>query len=316
MTAARVREALAARDVTVIANPDYAEGLSTSIRAGLNHLPQDIDGAIFILGDMPRVTAAHIDRLIAAFNPAEGRGICVPTHRAKRGNPVLWSARYFAAMQALEGDTGARGLLGEHADQVCEVEMPDDGVLLDIDTPDALAGIADRRRQGLRMSFDLAGMRAQFPILTRRIGDAPLHYLDNAATAQVPEAVLDAMRRFETTARANVLRGVHQLAEEATAAYAAARGSVARYLNVAADEVVFTGGTTAAINLVAHSFGDMLKPGDEVVISELEHHSNIVPWQMLRDRRGIVLKALPVTTRRLSRPDGALDRVGDAAAAG
>ncbi len=151
------------------------------------------------------------------------------------------------------------------------------------------------------MSFDLASVRARFPILARRIGDVPLHYLDNAATAQVPDSVLDAMRRFETTSRANVLRGVHQLAEEATAAYAAARGSVARYLNVADDEVVFTGGTTAAINLVAHSFGNMLNPDDEVVISELEHHSNIVPWQMLRDRRGIVLKALPVTR------DGCLD---------
>jgi molybdenum cofactor cytidylyltransferase len=145
----RVREALAARDVLVVANPDYAEGLSTSIHTGLNHLPPDVDGAIFILGDMPRVTAAHIDRLIAAFNPAEGRGICVPTHRAKRGNPVLWSARYFAAIQALEGDTGARGLLGEHADQVCEVEMPGDGILLDIDTPEALAGL---RAAGAKVS--------------------------------------------------------------------------------------------------------------------------------------------------------------------
>jgi molybdenum cofactor cytidylyltransferase len=137
----RVRDALASRDVAVIANPDYAQGLSTSIRAGLDKLPEGVDGAVFILADMPRVSAAHIDRLIAAFNPAEGRSICVPTYRAKRGNPVLWSSRYFAAMQALEGDTGARGLLGEHADQVCEVEMPDDGVLVDVDTPDALAAL-------------------------------------------------------------------------------------------------------------------------------------------------------------------------------
>jgi molybdenum cofactor cytidylyltransferase len=137
----RVRDALAARAVKVVANPDYAQGLSTSIRAGLDSLPAGVDGAIFLLGDMPRVTAAHIDRLIAAFNPAEGRVICVPTHRTKRGNPVLWSSRHFAAMRALEGDTGARGLLGQHAEQVCEVEMPDDGVLLDIDTPDALAAL-------------------------------------------------------------------------------------------------------------------------------------------------------------------------------
>lgn len=151
------------------------------------------------------------------------------------------------------------------------------------------------------MSFDLQAIRVQFPILSRRIGDRPLHYLDNAATAQVPDFVLDALRRFETTSRANVLRGVHRLAEEATAAYAAARQSIARYLGVPAGEIVFTGGTTGAINLVAHSFGAMLKPGDEVVISELDHHSNIVPWQMLRDRAGVGLKVLPV------REDGTLD---------
>ena len=143
----------------------------------------------------------------------------------------------------------------------------------------------------------------------------PLHYLDNAATAQVPRCRARRRAALRNHARANVLRGVHQLAEEATAAYAAARGSVARYLNVADDEVVFTGGTTAAINLVAHSFGDMLNPGDEVVISELEHHSNIVPWQMLRDRRGIVLKALPRHARRPPRPRRARSR-RDAAAAG
>jgi cysteine desulfurase/selenocysteine lyase len=151
------------------------------------------------------------------------------------------------------------------------------------------------------MSYDLATIRSQFPILSRRIGDAPLHYLDNAATAQVPQFVLDAVVRFETTSRANVLRGVHRLAEEATAAYAAARQAVGRYLNVPAGEVVFTSGTTGAINLVARSYGELLSPGDEVVVSEVEHHSNIVPWQMLRDRRGIALKVIPV------QDDGALD---------
>jgi molybdenum cofactor cytidylyltransferase len=137
----RVRQALAGRDVRIVENPDYADGLSASVRAGIAALPGDIDGAVFLLGDMPRVTSAHIDRLIAAFNPDEGRAICVPTSRAKRGNPVLWSARFFPEMRTLEGDTGARGLLRAHAEQVCEVEMPDDGVLLDIDTPDALAAL-------------------------------------------------------------------------------------------------------------------------------------------------------------------------------
>jgi len=142
------------------------------------------------------------------------------------------------------------------------------------------------------VSFSVAAVRAQFPILA----DPKLHYLDNGATGQMPRAVLDAVAAHETTSRANVLRGVHRLAEAATEAYAQARRAVADYLNVAdADEVVFTSGTTGAINVVAHSFGDSLGPGDEVVISVLEHHSNIVPWQQLRARRGIVLRALPAT---------------------
>ena len=93
-----------------------------------------------MLADMPRVGAAYIDRLIDAFNPVEGRAICVPTHKSKRGNPVLWAARFFPEMRALEGDKGARQLLAEHAEQVCEVEM-DDAILLDVDTPEALAAL-------------------------------------------------------------------------------------------------------------------------------------------------------------------------------
>lgn len=140
--APRLREALAGRPVEILDNPDYAAGLSTSVRAGLAWLSgKEIDGAVFMLGDMPLVTSTHIDRLIAAFSPVEGRAICVPTHRGKRGNPVLWAARFFPEMRALEGDKGARGLLGEHSDQVCEVEMENDGVLVDIDTPDALAAV-------------------------------------------------------------------------------------------------------------------------------------------------------------------------------
>ncbi|MCW5730186.1 MAG: SufS family cysteine desulfurase [Alphaproteobacteria bacterium] len=152
------------------------------------------------------------------------------------------------------------------------------------------------------MTFDPAALRAEFPILALRPHGQPLHYLDNGATAQVPRAVLDAIMRHETGARANVKRSVHYLAEAATEAYEAARNTLATYLNAAdADEIVFTSGCTAAINLLAHSFGSRLDPGDEVLVSVLEHHSNIVPWQMLRERRGIVLKAIPVT------PEGRLD---------
>jgi cysteine desulfurase/selenocysteine lyase len=145
-------------------------------------------------------------------------------------------------------------------------------------------------------SFGVAAVRAQIPLIeeTERRGGR-LAYLDNAATAQVPRVVLDAVMRHETTTRANVLRGVYALAEAANAAYQAAREAVARYLNGDADEVVFTGGATAALNLVAYAFGETLAAGDEVVVSELEHHSNLVPWQLLARRRGIVLKVVPVT---------------------
>lgn len=146
------------------------------------------------------------------------------------------------------------------------------------------------------MAFDVAAVRAQFPILNHTAdGRPPLHYLDNGATAQMPDAVLAAMQAHETTARSNVHRSVHRLAEAATRAYEGARQTMAQYVGAAAEEIVFTSGTTAAINLVAHCFGARLQAGDEVLVSVLEHHSNIVPWQMLRDRSGIVLKALPAT---------------------
>jgi cysteine desulfurase/selenocysteine lyase len=145
------------------------------------------------------------------------------------------------------------------------------------------------------MSFDVAAIRGQFPILGRSVNGRPLHYLDNGASAQTPQAVLDAVRTYETTSRANVLRGVHVLAEAATEAYENARADVARFLGVADQEVVFTGGCTAAINLLAHSYGSLLKRGDEIVLSELEHHSNIVPWYQLAQRTGVTLRPLPVT---------------------
>jgi cysteine desulfurase / selenocysteine lyase len=145
------------------------------------------------------------------------------------------------------------------------------------------------------MSFDVVAVRRQFPILSEIIDGRPVHYLDNGASAQTPNAVLDAVRAYETTGRANVLRGVHRLAERATEGYEQAREQVARFLGVPTMEIVFTGGCTAAINLIAYSYGSLLKPGDRILLSELEHHSNIVPWQLLRQRSGVELDMIPVT---------------------
>lgn len=121
-----------------VTNPDFAEGLSTSVRTGIAALGANIDAAVVQLGDMPGVGAPLLDRLIAAFSPVEGRSICVPTVGGKRGNPVLWARRFFPEMTALSGDSGAKHLIGEHADLVCEVEMTGEAAITDIDTPEAL----------------------------------------------------------------------------------------------------------------------------------------------------------------------------------
>jgi cysteine desulfurase / selenocysteine lyase len=147
-------------------------------------------------------------------------------------------------------------------------------------------------------SFDAVAVKRQFPGLA----DPQLHYLDSAATAQMPEAVLDALRGFEVEARANVHEGLHRRARAATDAFQEARARVVRFLNARSDqEVVFTYGTTSSINLLAHCFGTLLRPGDEILLSILEHHSNLVPWQRLAKQAGIVLRFLPMT------PAGRLD---------
>jgi molybdenum cofactor cytidylyltransferase len=134
----QVAAALAGRDVHLVHNPRYADGLSTSLARGLEVLPPDVDAALVCLGDMPRVTPAHMERLVAAFDPLEGRAVCVPTWGGKRGHPILWARRFFDEMSEIKGDVGARHLLGEHAELLCEIPMDDDGVLLDVDSPHAL----------------------------------------------------------------------------------------------------------------------------------------------------------------------------------
>ncbi len=152
-------------------------------------------------------------------------------------------------------------------------------------------------------SFDPLAARADFEILSREVYGKPLVYLDNAASAQKPKQVLDAMRDFATSEYANVHRGVHYLSAKATERYEAARETARRFLNAAhADEIVFTKGGTEAINLVAASFlAPHIQPGDEIVLTVMEHHSNIVPWHFLRERHGAVLRWVDV------RDDGSLD---------
>ena len=144
--------------------------------------------------------------------------------------------------------------------------------------------------------FDVSRIREDFPILRQRIRGKPLVYLDNAATSQKPQVVIDAITRFYTAENANIHRGVHYLSERATVAYDEAREKVARFLNASSSrEIIFTRGTTDGINLVAQAYGRThLKPSDDIVITAMEHHSNIVPWQLLCEQTGATLRAAPI----------------------
>jgi cysteine desulfurase/selenocysteine lyase len=145
--------------------------------------------------------------------------------------------------------------------------------------------------------FEVERIREDFPILHQRVNGKPLIYLDSAATAQKPQVVIDAVSRFYAFQNANIHRGVHRLSEQATAAYDAVREKTARFLNAgSSSEVIFTRGTTDSINLVAQSYGrSLLRAGDEILITGMEHHSNIVPWQLVAEQTGAVLRAVPIT---------------------
>jgi len=145
--------------------------------------------------------------------------------------------------------------------------------------------------------LDVGQLRKDFPILSQRVRGKPLVYLDNAATSQKPRSVIDAVSRFYATENANIHRGVHFLSERATLAYEAVRARVARFVNASSsDEIVFTSGTTEAVNLVAQSWGrSVVRAGDELLVTAMEHHSNLVPWQLLAAQTGAIVRAVPIT---------------------
>ena len=145
-------------------------------------------------------------------------------------------------------------------------------------------------------TLDLAKIRADFPILQRQVNGQPLVYLDNAATSQTPLPVINAISDYYKHTNANIHRGVHALSQEATDQFEAARQKIQTHFNAEkAHEIIFTSGTTHSINLVANGFASLLEKGDELIVSELEHHANIVPWQMLCERTGALLKVIPIT---------------------
>ena len=144
--------------------------------------------------------------------------------------------------------------------------------------------------------LDITKIRKDFPILNRQVNGKPLVYFDNAATSQTPQQVIDVIVDYYSNYNANIHRGVHALSQEATDKYEAARHTIQKHFNAKkAHEIIFTAGTTHSINLVANGFASIIKKGDELIVSALEHHSNIVPWQMLCDKTGAILKVIPMT---------------------
>ncbi len=148
----------------------------------------------------------------------------------------------------------------------------------------------------LPQPYDVRALRAEFPILARTIHGKPLVYLDNAATTQKPQAVIDAMVRYYSEYNSNVHRGIHTLSQEATAAHEHVREHVRSFINARSDkEILFVRGTTEAVNIIAHSFGKYtIQPGDEIILGAMEHHSNIVPWQMMCEAHGAILRVIPI----------------------
>ena len=162
------------------------------------------------------------------------------------------------------------------------------------------------------MTLDIAKVRADFPILSRQVNGKPLVYLDNGASAQKPQVVIDAVTRAYAHEYANVHRGLHYLSNLATEKYEAVRGTIARFLNAASeDEIIMNSGTTEGINLVAYGWAmPRMEAGDEIVLSIMEHHANIVPWHFLRERQGVVIKWVDVDTRGDLDPQKVIDAIG------
>ena len=148
------------------------------------------------------------------------------------------------------------------------------------------------------VAFDVQKIRKDFPILSRKVNGKPLIYFDSGATSQKPKQVIDAITKYYSEQNANIHRGVHTLSQEITSAYENARTTIQKHIEAKhSHEIIFTSGTTESINLVASTFGKSVKQGDEIIVSEMEHHSNILPWQMLCEEKNAVLKVMPINDK-------------------
>ena len=273
---------LAGLDVRTARNADWQRGMGSSIRCGVHALgdaPPE-DGVLFIVCDQLRVTTAHLNRMIAAFR--EGAAIVASGYADTAGVPALFAGTFREELAGLDDAQGGKHVLERHAADVHVVSLP--GGEVDVDTADDL-----RRAHELDVARD-------FPALDQRVNERRLVYLDTAATALKPRAVIDAVTQVYARDCANVHRGLHQLSQRASAAYEAARASLGGFLGARSpEEIVFVRGATEALNLVAASWAvPRLAPGDRILVTALEHHANLLPWQVVGRRTGAVLDVVPI----------------------
>ncbi len=280
---------LAGLAVHVVHNPDWRAGVGSSIRCGVRALAaqdalHDDAGILFLLCDQPQLTTAHLNDLIAVFR--SGAAIVASGYADTAGVPAIFAGRYAAELRELKDARGGKQLLEQHRAAVRVVPLP--GGELDVDTTEDLW----RAQAGQAV----AAARSDFPALAQRLHDRPLVYLDTAATALKPRAVIDAVTQVYTRDCANVHRGLHSLSARISEAYEQARASVQAWLGArAADEIVFVRGATEALNLIAAAWAERrLQPGDRILITALEHHANLLPWQVACARTGAALDVAPI----------------------
>ncbi|WP_394832595.1 SufS family cysteine desulfurase [Pendulispora rubella] len=273
---------LAGLDVRTVHNAAWQRGMGSSIRCGVHALrgaPVE-DGVLFVVCDQLRVTTAHVNRMIAAFR--EGAAIVASGYADTAGVPALFAGSFREELAGLEDQQGGKHVLERHAARVRVVPLV--GGEVDVDTAEDL-----RRARSFAVGRD-------FPALEQQVNEKPLVYLDTAATALKPRAVIDAVTQVYARDCANVHRGLHQLSQRASAAYEGARAALGSFLGARSpEEVVFVRGATEALNLVAASWAfPRLGPGDRILVTALEHHANLVPWQVVARRTGAFLDVAPI----------------------
>lgn len=280
---------LAGLAVRLAHNPDWRAGVGTSLRCGVRSLAardevREGTGILFLLCDQLRLTVAHLDGMIAAFR--SGAAIVASGYAGTAGVPAIFGSAFADQLRELADSHGGKHLLTRYASAVQVVPLP--GGELDIDTTDDL-----QRAQDLAA---LAAARGDFPALAQRVHDRPLIYLDTAATALKPRAVIEAVTQVYTRDCGNIHRGLHLVSARASAAYEDARAALQVFLGArSADEIVFVRGATEALNLVAAAWAaPHLQPGDRILITALEHHANLIPWQHACMRAGAALDVAPI----------------------